>query len=122
MGDVTTHNVADYLILLFQELSKKEKEREKERQKKEEKEKKKKRRSSSSKEERIPRSPSGEAAIGPVPTSMKMKPNPSLGAMAQPRPHGEKTDGYHMCAQMYTCLPCLHGKVIVASYPGLCLM
>ena len=57
-----------------------------------------------------PWSPSGEAAVGPVPTSMKMKPNPSLGAMAQPRPHGEKTDGVgqrlpRVCAQMCMCLP-----------------
>ena len=81
-----------------------EREREKERQKKEEKGKKK--RLSSSKEERqIPRSPSGGAAVGPVPTSMKMKPNPSLGAMSHP--YGE-ISGVWLCGGEREC-DCVHG-------------
>ena len=98
---LTTYSDPDCCL---QEVAKKEKEREKERQ--EEKEKIKKRRSSS-KEKQIPRSPSGEAAVGPVPTSMKIKPDSSLGAMAQPRQHGERrvwsARGYHVFIQTYTC-------------------
>jgi len=67
-----------------QKKEEREREREKERQKKEEKGKKKKRLSSSKEERQIPRSPPGGAAVGPVSTSMKMKPNPSLGAMSHP--------------------------------------
>ena len=82
-----------------------EREREKEKQKKEEKGKKKKRLSSSKEERQIPRSPSGGAAVGPVPTSMKMKPNPSLGAMSHP--YGE-ISGVWLCGGEREC-DCVHG-------------
>ena len=90
--------------------------------KKEEREKRMKHRRSSSKEEWIPRSPSGEAVVGPVPTSMKMKPNPSLGGMAQPRPHGERRvwDGARglscVCTDIHMCLrTCQHKKQISST-------
>ena len=97
----------------LQELAKKDA------KKKEEREKRMKHRRSSSKEEWIPRSPSGEAVVGPVPTSMKMKPNPSFGGMAQPRPHGERRvwDGARglscVCRDIHMCLcTCQHKKQI----------
>ena len=100
----------------LQELAKKDA------KKKEEREKRMKHRRSSSKEEWIPQSPSGEAVVGPVPTSMKMKPNPSLGGMAQPRPHGERRvwDGARglscVCTDIHMCLrTCQHKKQISST-------
>ena len=94
----------------MQELAKKDAKKEKE-----EREKRKKHRRSSSMEEWIPQSPLGEAVLGPVPTSMKIKPNPSLGRMAQSPSHGERRPG--MWWGKVSCA-CRHTHVLIISSIG----